>query len=171
MSTLSSTIFPCSTSVLLTFVTNLVFVVIISSDPTDDDRSIMTEQLETVPKEEKAERELRRSSLDKHKKEKPFKTGRGRISTPERKIAKKEPSTLSRDEVRRKKGSFNTPYYNIYIFIYLLSYCCTVLSGYSVVDDAHRNRISGGAFSWYNSEKPCARLTAPLAPFHCRLPY
>ena len=77
----------------------------------------MTEQLETVPKEEKAERELRRSSLDKHKKEKPFKTGRGRISTPERKIAKKEPSTLSRDEVRRKKGSFNTPYYYIYIFL------------------------------------------------------
>ncbi|RMC18351.1 hypothetical protein DUI87_04237 [Hirundo rustica rustica] len=68
------------------------------ADTQDDDRSIMTEQLETVPKEEKAERELRRSSLDKHKKEKPFKTGRGRISTPERKIAKKEPSTLSRDE-------------------------------------------------------------------------
>nr|XP_042715552.1 microtubule-associated protein 2 isoform X4 [Chrysemys picta bellii]XP_042715553.1 microtubule-associated protein 2 isoform X4 [Chrysemys picta bellii] len=66
----------------------------------------MTEQLETVPKEEKAERELRRSSLDKHKKEKPFKTGRGRISTPERKIAKKEPSTLSRDEVRRKKAVY-----------------------------------------------------------------
>lgn len=87
----------------------------ICSDPTDDDRSIMTEQLETVPKEEKAERELRRPSLDKHKKEKPFKTGRGRISTPERKIAKKEPSTLSRDEVRRKKGSFNTPYYNIFL--------------------------------------------------------
>ncbi|KAM4777004.1 microtubule-associated protein 2 isoform 24-T45 [Cyanocitta cristata] len=73
------------------------------ADTQDDDRSIMTEQLETVPKEEEAERELRRSSLDKHKKEKPFKTGRGRISTPERKIAKKEPSTLSRDEVRRKK--------------------------------------------------------------------
>ncbi|XP_068263285.1 microtubule-associated protein 2 isoform X3 [Nyctibius grandis] len=72
----------------------------------DDDRSIMTEQSETVPKEEKAERELRRSSLDKHKKEKPFKTGRGRISTPERKIAKKEPSTLSRDEVRRKKAVY-----------------------------------------------------------------
>ncbi|XP_035187445.1 microtubule-associated protein 2 isoform X4 [Oxyura jamaicensis] len=73
------------------------------ADTQDDDRSIMTEQLETVPKEEKADRELRRPSLDKHKKEKPFKTGRGRISTPERKIAKKEPSTLSRDEVRRKK--------------------------------------------------------------------
>lgn len=88
--------------------TNPFFVVIIYSDPADDDRSIMTEQLETVPKEEKAERELRRSSLDKHKKEKPLKTGRGRISTPERKIAKKEPSTVSRDEVRRKKGSCNT---------------------------------------------------------------
>ncbi|XP_062817415.1 microtubule-associated protein 2 isoform X4 [Anolis carolinensis] len=75
-------------------------------DTQDDDRSIMTEQLETVPKEEKAERELRRPSLDKHKKEKALKTGRGRISTPERKIAKKEPSTVSRDEVRRKKAVY-----------------------------------------------------------------
>ncbi|XP_061463834.1 microtubule-associated protein 2 isoform X4 [Rhineura floridana] len=75
-------------------------------DTQDDDRSIMTEQLETVLKEEKAERELRRPSLDKHKKEKPLKTGRGRISTPERKIAKKEPSTVSRDEVRRKKAVY-----------------------------------------------------------------
>lgn len=106
----------------------------------------MTEQLETVPKEEKAERELRRSSLDKHKKEKPFKTGRGRISTPERKIAKKEPSTLSRDEVRRKKGSFNTPYYYIYIFFYFffLQYRA-VLLGYSVVVDVHLNTIMCGA--------------------------
>ncbi|XP_066089631.1 microtubule-associated protein 2 isoform X3 [Saccopteryx bilineata] len=72
-------------------------------DTQDDDRSIMTEQLETIPKEEKAEKEARRSSLEKHRKEKPFKTGRGRISTPERKLAKKEPSTVSRDEVRRKK--------------------------------------------------------------------
>ncbi|XP_032134278.1 microtubule-associated protein 2 isoform X14 [Sapajus apella] len=72
-------------------------------DTQDDDRSIMTEQLETIPKEEKAEKEARRSSLEKHRKEKPFKTGRGRISTPERKVAKKEPSTVSRDEVRRKK--------------------------------------------------------------------
>ncbi|XP_068931346.1 microtubule-associated protein 2 isoform X3 [Petaurus breviceps papuanus] len=75
-------------------------------DTQDDDRSIMTEQLETVPKEEKAEKEVRRSSLDKHRKEKPFKTGRGRISTPERKVAKKEPSTVSRDEVRRKKAVY-----------------------------------------------------------------
>ncbi|XP_016052220.1 PREDICTED: microtubule-associated protein 2 isoform X2 [Miniopterus natalensis] len=75
-------------------------------DTQDDDRSIVTEQLETVPKEEKAEKEARRSSLEKHRKEKPFKTGRGRISTPERKIAKKEPSTVSRDEVRRKKAVY-----------------------------------------------------------------
>ncbi|XP_073663417.1 microtubule-associated protein 2 isoform X10 [Tursiops truncatus] len=74
-------------------------------DTQDDDRSIMTEQLETIPKEEKAEKEARRPSLEKHRKEKPFKTGRGRISTPERKIAKKEPSTVSRDEVRRKKAA------------------------------------------------------------------
>ncbi|XP_054113870.2 microtubule-associated protein 2 isoform X6 [Callithrix jacchus] len=75
-------------------------------DTQDDDRSIMTEQLETIPKEEKAEKEARRSSLEKHRKEKPFKTGRGRISTPERKVAKKEPSTVSRDEVRRKKAVY-----------------------------------------------------------------
>uniref|UniRef100_A0A8D1VS65 Microtubule-associated protein n=1 Tax=Sus scrofa TaxID=9823 RepID=A0A8D1VS65_PIG len=75
-------------------------------DTQDDDRSIMTEQLETIPKEEKADKEARRPSLEKHRKEKPFKTGRGRISTPERKIAKKEPSTVSRDEVRRKKAVY-----------------------------------------------------------------
>ncbi|KAM8789812.1 microtubule-associated protein 2 isoform 11-T11 [Rhynchonycteris naso] len=75
-------------------------------DTQDDDKSIMTEQLENIPKEEKAEKEARRSSLEKHRKEKPFKTGRGRISTPERKIAKKEPSTVSRDEVRRKKAVY-----------------------------------------------------------------
>ncbi|KAM6178657.1 microtubule-associated protein 2 isoform 10-T10 [Rhynchocyon petersi] len=75
-------------------------------DTQDDDRSIMTEQLESIPKEDKAEKEARRSSLEKHRKEKPFKTGRGRISTPERKIAKKEPSTVSRDEVRRKKAVY-----------------------------------------------------------------
>ncbi|CAK6448130.1 unnamed protein product [Pipistrellus nathusii] len=75
-------------------------------DTQDDDRSIMTEQLETIPKEEQAEKEARRPSLEKHRKEKPFKTGRGRISTPERKVAKKEPSTVSRDEVRRKKAVY-----------------------------------------------------------------
>lgn len=99
-------------------ITNPVFV-IIYSDPADDDRSIMTEQLDTVPKEEKSERELRRPSLDKHKKEKPLKTGRGRISTPERKIAKKEPSTVSRDEVRRKKGLYNTCSFSFYAVLWV----------------------------------------------------
>ncbi|XP_029463775.1 microtubule-associated protein 2 [Rhinatrema bivittatum] len=75
-------------------------------DTQDDDRSIMTEQLETVPKEEKTEKEVQKLIIDKHKKEKHFKTGRGRLSTPERKIAKKEPSTISRDEVRRKKAVY-----------------------------------------------------------------
>ncbi|XP_048340929.1 microtubule-associated protein 2 isoform X2 [Sphaerodactylus townsendi] len=75
-------------------------------DTQDDDRSIMTEQLEAVPKEEKAETELRRPSLDKHKKERPIKTGKGRTATPERKIAKREPSTISRDEARRKKAGY-----------------------------------------------------------------
>nr|CAA36135.1 unnamed protein product [Rattus norvegicus] len=76
-------------------------------DTQDDDRSILTEQLETIPKEERAEKEARRPSLEKHRKEKPFKTGRGRISTPERReVAKKEPSTVSRDEVRRKKAVY-----------------------------------------------------------------
>ncbi|XP_030066699.1 microtubule-associated protein 2 [Microcaecilia unicolor] len=75
-------------------------------DTQDDDRSIMTEQLEIVPQEEKTEKEVQRLAIDKHKKEKHFKTGRGRISTPERKIAKKEPSTISRDEVRRKKAVY-----------------------------------------------------------------
>ena len=93
----------------------------------------MTEQLETIPKEEKAEKEARRSSLEKHRKEKPFKTGRGRISTPERKIAKKEPSTVSRDEVRRKKGSFHNHFFiNVFEVIHYYSFveenCLTVVT-------------------------------------------
>nr|XP_033800462.1 microtubule-associated protein 2 isoform X4 [Geotrypetes seraphini] len=73
-------------------------------DTQDDDRSIMTEQLEIIPQEEQTEKEVQRLFIEKHKKEKHFKTGRGRISTPERKIAKKEPNTIFRDEVRRKKA-------------------------------------------------------------------
>uniref|UniRef100_A0A6I8PU01 Microtubule-associated protein n=1 Tax=Xenopus tropicalis TaxID=8364 RepID=A0A6I8PU01_XENTR len=70
----------------------------------DDDRSIMTEAIEAIPKEDKAERELQRTYIDKHRKEKPLKSGRARISTPERKMAKREPSATCRDEVRRKKA-------------------------------------------------------------------
>nr|XP_033800460.1 microtubule-associated protein 2 isoform X2 [Geotrypetes seraphini] len=75
-------------------------------DTQDDDRSIMTEQLEIIPQEEQTEKEVQRLFIEKHKKEKHFKTGRGRISTPERKIAKKEPNTIFRDEVRRKKAVY-----------------------------------------------------------------
>lgn len=98
----------------------------------------MTEQLDTIPKEDKAEKEARRSSLEKHRKEKPFKTGRGRISTPERKIAKKEPSTVSRDEVRRKKGSFNNHFFqNVFEVTHYYSLCgrncLTVVTIYEIL--------------------------------------
>lgn len=64
----------------------------------------MTEAIEPIPKEDKVEREVQKVPIERHRKDKPIKTGRGRISTPERKITKKEPCITSRDEVRRKKG-------------------------------------------------------------------
>ncbi|XP_056391249.1 microtubule-associated protein 2 isoform X3 [Hyla sarda] len=73
-------------------------------DTQDDDRSIMTEAIEPIPKEEKVEREIQKVPVERHRKDKPFKSGRGRISTPERKMTKREPSATSRDEVRRKKA-------------------------------------------------------------------
>ncbi|XP_078536685.1 microtubule-associated protein 2 isoform X1 [Lissotriton helveticus] len=76
-------------------------------DTQDDDRSIMTENLENVPQEEeKPETAVQRPPADKHKKEKPYKTTRGRVSTPERRVAKKEPSTVLRDDVKRKKAVY-----------------------------------------------------------------
>ncbi|KAM8933910.1 microtubule-associated protein 2 isoform 2-T2 [Pelodytes ibericus] len=73
-------------------------------DAQDDDRSIMTEAIEPIPKEEKVDHDAQRTPAERHRKEKPFKSGRGRISTPERKITKREPSATSRDEARRKKA-------------------------------------------------------------------
>ncbi|KAG8559053.1 hypothetical protein GDO81_017229 [Engystomops pustulosus] len=73
-------------------------------DTQDDDRSLMTEAIEPIPKEEKIEQEMQKIPVERHRKDKPFKSGRGRISTPERKITKREPSATSRDEVRRKKA-------------------------------------------------------------------
>ncbi|XP_040213374.1 microtubule-associated protein 2 isoform X13 [Rana temporaria] len=73
-------------------------------DTQDDDGSIMTEAIEPIPKEDKIEREVQKAPIERHRKDKPIKTGRGRISTPERKITKKEPCITSRDEVRRKKA-------------------------------------------------------------------
>ncbi|CAI9595570.1 unnamed protein product [Staurois parvus] len=73
-------------------------------DTQDDERSIMTEAIEAIPKEEKVERGVQKAPIERHRKDKPIKTGRGRISTPERKIPKKEPCITSRDEARRKKA-------------------------------------------------------------------
>ncbi|XP_077128297.1 microtubule-associated protein 2 isoform X10 [Ranitomeya variabilis] len=73
-------------------------------DTQDEDRSLMTEAIEPIPKEEKVEREIQKVPIERHRKDKPFKTGRGRISTPERKISKRDLSATSRDEARRKKA-------------------------------------------------------------------
>ncbi|XP_073407689.1 microtubule-associated protein 2 isoform X2 [Dendrobates tinctorius] len=73
-------------------------------DTQDEDRSLMTEAIEPIPKEEKVEREIQKVPVERHRKDKPFKTGRGRISTPERKISKRDLSATSRDEARRKKA-------------------------------------------------------------------
>ncbi|XP_063285999.1 microtubule-associated protein 2 isoform X4 [Pelobates fuscus] len=73
-------------------------------DTQDDDRSIMTEAIEAIPKEEKVEPDVQRPTVERFRKEKPLKSGRGRMSTPERKMTKREPSATSRDEVRRKKA-------------------------------------------------------------------
>ncbi|KAM4626426.1 microtubule-associated protein 2 isoform 1-T2 [Discoglossus pictus] len=72
-------------------------------DTQDDDRSIMTEAIEVIPKEEKVDIDLQRP-VEKHRKEKLFKSNRGRTSTPERKMNRKEPSAATRDEVKRKKA-------------------------------------------------------------------
>lgn len=61
----------------------------------------MTEAIEPIPKDKV---EVQKAPIERHRKDKPIKTGRGRISTPERKITKREPCITSRDEVRRKKG-------------------------------------------------------------------
>ncbi|XP_077304527.1 microtubule-associated protein 2 isoform X12 [Lithobates pipiens] len=72
-------------------------------DTQDDEGSIMTEAIEPIPKD-KVEREVQKAPIERHRRDKPIKTGRGRISTPERKITKREPCITSRDEVRRKKA-------------------------------------------------------------------
>ncbi|MGH0144070.1 UNVERIFIED_CONTAM: hypothetical protein FKN15_044679 [Acipenser sinensis] len=49
----------------------------------DDDRSIMTEKIEPLPKTESPK--IRRPSVEKHAKDKALSRGKGRVSTPERK--------------------------------------------------------------------------------------
>ncbi|XP_041119198.1 microtubule-associated protein 2 isoform X14 [Polyodon spathula] len=70
----------------------------------DDDRSIMTEKIEPLPKTESPK--IRRPSVEKHAKDKALSRGKGRVSTPERKAAKKEPSMVPRDDMKKKKAMF-----------------------------------------------------------------
>ncbi|XP_058888519.1 microtubule-associated protein 2-like isoform X4 [Acipenser ruthenus] len=73
-------------------------------DAQDDDRSIMTEKIEPLPKTESPK--IRRPSVEKHAKDKALSRGKGRVSTPERKAAKKEPSMVPRDDMKKKKAVF-----------------------------------------------------------------
>ncbi|XP_069052752.1 microtubule-associated protein 2 isoform X3 [Lepisosteus oculatus] len=73
-------------------------------DTQDDDRSIMTEKIEPLPKTESLE--IRKPSVEKLTKEKGMGRGKGRVSTPERKPARKEPSSVPRDEMKKKKAVF-----------------------------------------------------------------
>ncbi|XP_041118377.1 microtubule-associated protein 2-like isoform X3 [Polyodon spathula] len=73
-------------------------------DAQDDDRSIMTEKIEPLPKTESPK--IRRPSVEKHTKDKALSRGKGRVSTPERKAAKKEPSMVPRDDMKKKKAMF-----------------------------------------------------------------
>ena len=90
----------------------------------DDDKSMLTEQIEPLPKvsspAQKSTVVQKKQTQQKkmEKQEKPVKPkakgGRpkGRISTPERKPVRKEPVYIPREEVKKKKG--------LYDFLFLL---------------------------------------------------
>lgn len=79
----------------------------------DDDKSMLTEQIEPLPKVpspvKKPEAALVKQTQQR-KQEKPVKPKvkgvrpKGRISTPERKPVRKEPVYMSREDVKKKKG-------------------------------------------------------------------
>ncbi|XP_067843998.1 microtubule-associated protein 2-like isoform X3 [Heptranchias perlo] len=71
---------------------------------TQDEESIIVTQPAAVTKQEKAEKEFSSPSLDKHRKGKVLKTGKNRVSTPERKIIKKEISAVSKDDKKKRKA-------------------------------------------------------------------
>lgn len=83
----------------------------------DDDKSMVTEQIEPLPQvltpvKKAAEVQHKQAQQRKmEKQERPVKPktkgGRtkGRISTPERKPVRKEPVYIPREEVKKKKGS------------------------------------------------------------------
>ncbi|XP_048390525.2 microtubule-associated protein 2-like isoform X6 [Stegostoma tigrinum] len=71
---------------------------------TQDEESIILTQPAAVTKQEKAEKEFISLSSDKHRKGKVLKTGKNRVSTPERKIIKKDISTVSKEDKKRRKA-------------------------------------------------------------------
>ncbi|KAM8857911.1 microtubule-associated protein 2 isoform 3-T3 [Synchiropus picturatus] len=83
-------------------------------DTQDDDKSMMTEQIEPLPKVETPVKKLdvtekkqpQQKKTEKQTVKAKTKGGRtkGRISTPERKPARKEPVCIPREEIRKKKA-------------------------------------------------------------------
>ncbi|XP_043548979.1 microtubule-associated protein 2 isoform X2 [Chiloscyllium plagiosum] len=71
---------------------------------TQDEESIIISQPVAVTKQEKTEKEFISLSSDKHRKGKVLKTGKNRVSTPERKIIKKDISTVSKEDKKRRKA-------------------------------------------------------------------
>ncbi|XP_060684126.1 microtubule-associated protein 2-like [Hemiscyllium ocellatum] len=71
---------------------------------TQDEESIIQSQPAAVTKQEKTEKEFISLSSDKHRKGKVLKTGKNRVSTPERKIIKKDISTVSKEDKKRRKA-------------------------------------------------------------------
>ncbi|XP_038644542.1 microtubule-associated protein 2-like isoform X7 [Scyliorhinus canicula] len=71
---------------------------------TQDEESIIVTQPAAVTKQEKTEKECSSLSLDKHRKGKVLKSGKNRVSTPERKIIKKDISTVSKEDKKKRKA-------------------------------------------------------------------
>ncbi|XP_072434890.1 microtubule-associated protein 2 isoform X4 [Chiloscyllium punctatum] len=71
---------------------------------TQDEESIILSQPAAVTKQEKTEKEFISLSSDKPRKGKVLKTGKNRVSTPERKIIKKDISTVSKEDKKRRKA-------------------------------------------------------------------
>ncbi|KAJ8415197.1 hypothetical protein AAFF_G00008950 [Aldrovandia affinis] len=70
-------------------------------DTQDDERSIMTEKIEPLPKTQSP---VKKPPAEKRVKEKGMGRVKGRVSTPERRPARKEPSSTPRDEIKKKKA-------------------------------------------------------------------
>ncbi|KAJ8383965.1 hypothetical protein AAFF_G00213340, partial [Aldrovandia affinis] len=70
------------------------------ADTQDDDRSIVTEKIEPLPKTSPA----KKPSEEKRTKGRASGRAKGRVSTPEHRPVRREPSSGPRDEIRKKKA-------------------------------------------------------------------